>query len=342
MKQLRRNWPQLIFLVLFAMQWGTATAERAGLRRDVERLSQIVLKTQFTSAENTGMKLSQLVNLYESHSKTYYRKPDGKPLNEFYSIRLVLRQLCEFYPALSAADLRPLKLIEFRDHLIKQGNSRQTINDKISRIRRMYKWGVEREYVEIDTYNKLAAVTSLKAGRCAARENREVPPVRWQSILSVLHGTNHQIARMTRIQYLTGMRVMELLRMDWEDIEKVGDQAIYEPQYHKTSYRGKRRFIVLSSKVMDILGKSRSRGLVFQTIRGKAYSRHSYRNEVVRACRRANTEPFSPSQLRHNAATHIERRYGIEKTRLFLGHSSAFTTELYIERDKNDLLKIAA
>lgn len=42
---------------------------------------------------------------------------------------------------------------------------------------------------------------------------------------------------------------------------------------------------------------------------------------------------WSPNQLRHNAATLIRERYGIELARIILGHSSVATTEIYAEVD---------
>ena len=42
---------------------------------------------------------------------------------------------------------------------------------------------------------------------------------------------------------------------------------------------------------------------------------------------------FSPHQLQHSAGTTLRREFDIETARIMLGHSSAFTTELYAKRD---------
>jgi site-specific recombinase XerC len=39
------------------------------------------------------------------------------------------------------------------------------------------------------------------------------------------------------------------------------------------------------------------------------------------------------NQLRHNAATKVRKRYGIEAARQVLGHRSAAMTEIYAETD---------
>ncbi len=42
---------------------------------------------------------------------------------------------------------------------------------------------------------------------------------------------------------------------------------------------------------------------------------------------------WHPHQLRHNAATDLRRQFGIEATRVVLGHASAVTSEIYAEMD---------
>ena len=49
---------------------------------------------------------------------------------------------------------------------------------------------------------------------------------------------------------------------------------------------------------------------------------------------------WSPNQLRHAAATRIRAAYGIEIARIILGHSSAVTSEIYAEIDREKVLKI--
>jgi integrase len=49
---------------------------------------------------------------------------------------------------------------------------------------------------------------------------------------------------------------------------------------------------------------------------------------------------WSPNQLRHNAATKIRATYGIEAARIILGHSSAVTSEIYAEIDRDKAMEI--
>lgn len=49
---------------------------------------------------------------------------------------------------------------------------------------------------------------------------------------------------------------------------------------------------------------------------------------------------WHPHQLRHNAATFLRREFGVEATRLILGHRSIAVTELYAELDHEKAIQI--
>jgi integrase len=56
--------------------------------------------------------------------------------------------------------------------------------------------------------------------------------------------------------------------------------------------------------------------------------------DEVRAWRKQHT--WTPHRLRHTAGTTIRKEYGIEMARIILGHSTAFTTEVYAEADRDE------
>ncbi len=63
--------------------------------------------------------------------------------------------------------------------------------------------------------------------------------------------------------------------------------------------------------------------------------------EQLAAWRRAHR--WHPHQLRHNAATELRRKYGLEAARVLLGHSSAAVTDaVYAERDAQLAMRVAA
>jgi len=106
---------------------------------------------------------------------------------------------------------------------------------------------------------------------------------------------------------------------------------------------------------------------------GSRYTTDSYRRAIARACDQAFPPPealaewdnetnaewknrltneqktelaawqkahrWHPHQLRHNAATELRREFGIEATRIILGHRSAAITEVYAERDEQEAIE---
>lgn len=92
---------------------------------------------------------------------------------------------------------------------------------------------------------------------------------------------------------------------------------------------------------------------------GECYTVASYRRAIQRACDKAFPHPrlsyklrsafteeekqelrgwqrqhhWSPNQLRHTAATKIREGFGLEAAQVYLGHSQAYVTEIYAEKN---------
>ena len=78
----------------------------------------------------------------------YYRRPDGGPTSELDCLRAAFIPLRRLYDDLPAADLSPMKLKAVRETMIVAGlTCRTTINSRIGRIKRAFRWGVEAELV---------------------------------------------------------------------------------------------------------------------------------------------------------------------------------------------------
>jgi len=72
------------------------------------------------------------------------------------------------------------------------------------------------------------------------------------------------------------------------------------------------------------------------------YTTSGYAGVVQRACEKAGIECWSPNQLRHNHATSIRKRFGLEAAQIMLGHASADITQVYAARDEKAAMKIAS
>lgn len=67
---------------------------------------------------------------------------------------------------------------------------------------------------------------------------------------------------------------------------------------------------------------------------GDRYTIAAYRRAITRACEDAGIPAWNPHRLRHSAGTRIRREYGLEASRVVLGHGYGAITEVYAERDE--------
>jgi len=95
-----------------------------------------------------------------------------------------------------------------------------------------------------------------------------------------------------------------------------------------------------------------------ERVPGQLYTTKSYARAIARACEKAFPAPdhlteaeilawkkdhhWHPHQLRHNAATQLRKEHGIELARIVLGHSTAFTTEIYALQDRQAAQEVIA
>ena len=192
-----------------------------------------------------------------------------------------------------------------------------------------------------------------------------------EHVEAVLPHVSPQVAAMIRVQELAGMRPGEVVQMRACDIEQGPDGWTYRPRRHKTEHHGHDREIPLGPQAVAILkplleGRDadaylfdpreaealrrarqrlarKSKVQPSQAKRQRKrnpkrtprdhYTTDSYRRAIQRGCDKADVPVWHPHQLRHNAATRIQREIGIESARVVLGHQSPSVTEVYVERD---------
>lgn len=129
----------------------------------------------------TDFLVCHLILDYWGHAQQYYVKND-LPTSEQGAIRSALRSLRRAFGRLPAREFTALKLQELREVWIQHGLARTTINQNVSRVRRMFRWGVSQELVPPSTFESLRSVSGLKKGRTSAREKAPVTADRCQFV----------------------------------------------------------------------------------------------------------------------------------------------------------------
>ena len=93
--------------------------------------------------ERDELDVEELTARYLQFATAYYRDADGNETSEPRNFRTVIRYLNELYADLPAASFGPRALKTFQHRLVKRGLSRNSCNQIVRRVRRIFKWGVE-------------------------------------------------------------------------------------------------------------------------------------------------------------------------------------------------------
>jgi integrase len=250
-----------------------------------------------------GLSVVTLLAAFWRHARSYYRLPDGTETTEVQNLAGAIRPLRQLYGRSPAADFGPLKLKAVRDEMVRIGWARTHINKQISRIRHVFKWGVENELVPASIYHGLLAVSGLKVGRSTAKESAPVKPIAESAVADTLNHLSDTVAAMVRLQLLTGARPGEICVMRTGDIDTTGKIWRYTPGRHKTQHHGHSRVIDLGPRAIDILRpllKPDLAAFIFSPVDAEA-QRHA-------ALRQSRKTPVQPSQVKRAERAGRRRR----------------------------------
>ena len=108
-------------------------------------------------AEDHDATITELIVRFWRFAKGYYRK-NGMPTKELPCVREAMRPLREQYGRTPAHNFGPLAAKAVRQSMIDQGWARTTVNSRMIRIKRMFKWAAANELVPAEVYHGLQAV----------------------------------------------------------------------------------------------------------------------------------------------------------------------------------------
>jgi integrase len=204
------------------------------------------------------LRVSELILAFFEHASGYYRDADGNPTGEAENYKDALRPLRRLFGDTRAIDFGPLRLRTLRDELIEEGLARTTINARVHRIRRAFRWAASMEMIPVSVVAALSTVPGLQRGRCSARESPGVRPVDWQRVEATLPYLPGPVAAMIQIMRYSNCRAADVVRMRPCDIVRNGDVWEYRPSRHKNQWREEsstihRRVVLLGPRCREVL-----------------------------------------------------------------------------------------
>lgn len=335
--------------------------------------------------------VEQLCAEYMLFAARYYLDPDGKPTGEVVHATYAFEQLLGLHRATPTDQVTIADLLAVRQALVDlrperergrrapNGLSRRTINDRMARIKRLFRWGVERRLVPGATWHELSALRGLPKGRSGVHDNAPVEAVPRGMVDAILPLLTPTIAAAVDVQWWTGMRPAEVLAMTRRQLDTTGKTWLYRLARHKGSWRGKERVVAIGPKAQEFLrprlrleldaplfsGREawaefvaakreartseptkqtadRDRRAAEREPVGEFLEVDEYRRAIHRACDKAKLPRWSPHRLRHAAGTRIAQEVGIEAARAALGHSDVSTTRRYATGADVEIAKATA
>ncbi len=273
----------------------------------------------------TNLTVRQVLAAWVPEARRRYRKFD-RPTSELSAQKCAWRFLRELYADLPARDFGPGQLAAVRQRMVAEGWVRSSINLHVCRIRAIWKWAVSQSMVPEASRSALRSVAGLRKGKSDAREPEPRRPPTWQQLLAVLRRCSREVGAMVRLQYLTGMRPVEVCSMRAVDVDRSGDLWKYtvRPEAAKTGkevyWLGPRAQAALARWLLMASGDG---GRVFH------YTRSAYTRHIVRCCQAAGVRPFSAHALRHSFAVRAVDAHGRDAAAGALNHSDPMTTGHY-------------
>jgi integrase/recombinase XerC len=236
----------------------------------------------------------------------------------------------------------PLDLRGYLAELRRAEYSRATVARKIATLRSFYKFLARQGEVQANP------VKVIRTPRQEKRLPKFLDPADVERLLAAPHGNDMLSLRdgaMLEVLYSTGMRVSELVGMDLEDIDPIGECV-------RVRGKGKReRFAPLGSFAIKSLNRyleaRAARGVldakaVFVNRHGQRLSSRSVRRKLDKYLAMAGLQGHAtPHTLRHSFATHmLERGADLRAVQELLGHRSLSTTQIYTHVTANRLKQV--
>jgi len=243
-----------------------------------------------------------------------------------------------------------LALRAFLAHLARAGLARRTIARKLSAVRSLYRFLHREELVEANPARALR--TPRLERRLPAWLTRTDTDRLFQHAETRAATGSFQATRdlaLLEVLYATGMRLAELHRLDWNDLDLVGDAVKVRGKGRKerilplgrSATRALRRYEPRRAELIAARPGA-DRHAVFLSRHGRRLSRRQIQLVVRRAIQdAARHEGLSTHSLRHSFATHLlDAGADLMAVKELLGHASLSTTRIYTHTSRERLRRV--
>lgn len=120
------------------------------------------------------------------------------------------------------------------------------------------------------------------------------------------------------------------------------DEYLFQPKEARhTKYEDRRKARQTPLWRSHLLHLARKKKAKPKRVPRERYDRHSYARSIARACKLAGVPHWHPHQLKHVCGTDVRKKFGLEASRAYMGHTKLSTAEIYAEMDLELVQQIA-
>jgi len=227
----------------------------------------------------------------------------------------------------------------FLAHLADQQYSPATMARKIATLRSFYKWAHKRSLVDANP------MTLIRTPKQSKRLPKVVSLEQIERLLAAPDDTEVLGARdraMLETLFSTGIRVSELVDLNYEDLDETGEALLVRGKGRKErlvplgshALRAIRHYVQLVQRDPRYSAQwspDKRERVLFLNKHGGRISSRSVRRKLDKYLREVGLDPsISPHTLRHSFATHLlENGADLRSVQELLGHQSLSTTQIY-------------
>lgn len=215
---------------------------------EVARLGRAASPTPIAATASSTPMIGELMLAHIDHLKKSVC-PD-----EVLNFRYAFRELRKLHAHTPADRFGPKALKQVRQAMIDAGLCRRVVNQRIARIKRLFRFAVSEELgVPVEIYHALMTVEGLREGQADVREKDNIPPVPDEHVNDTLPFLSPTVAAMVQFQRLTGTRPAEVCRARCRDFDMSESVWLYQLNSHKNKWRGKQRIVAVGPQAQEVL-----------------------------------------------------------------------------------------
>lgn len=288
---------------------------------------ELVLRQRLARGEplvSSQRSLESFAHFAAEWFQTYVRS-NNKPSEQYSKAIALRRHLVPFFGRLLLSEIDGERIEHYKATRHAGALSPKTINNHLTILRKSL--ACARDWGRID---RIPEIKWLRVS---------LPPVRVltpeESGLLLADRSDLLGHTLFVLALYTGMRLGELLGLDWSDIDFDHDTILIRRSLVRgtlgTPKNGRSRLAALPRCARDLLRTEQApaSGFVFQRPSGEPLTGRMAYALLHRMCRRAGVTPFGWHTLRHTCATRLAERYDLPLVQEHLGHSSVITTRRY-------------